>query len=94
MARNDGRESVTPAFSEPEPETEIWFAVPVIVAIKLPVVCVASVIKSFNDVAPVPPEVTASAVASVKTPVDENDDVAVAPKYAVCAEKRVDEAVP
>jgi hypothetical protein len=47
-----------------------------------------------SDVAPVPPLPTESADASVSTPADENVDVAVDPKYAWCAEKSVEDAVP
>lgn len=44
---------------------------------------------------PVPPEETESGVASVKAPAEENDDVAVAPKYALeKTENRVDDAFP
>ena len=42
-------------------------------------VCVPRVIKSLRVVAPVPPEVTARAEASVRTPALEKDDVAVEP---------------
>ena len=39
-------------------------------------------IKSFSDVAPVPPEVIARAEARVRTPALLNDEVAVPPKKA------------
>lgn len=48
-----------------------------------------------KDVCPVPPEVTASAEARVSTPAEENDDVAVAPKYeGPYEENRVVDALP
>ena len=45
--------------------------------------------------APVPPSVTARSVASVSTPAELKDEVAVAPKYALLKTERiVDDAPP
>ncbi len=53
-ARRFGSESVTAAFSDPEPETVIWLAVPAIVAMKLPEVSVESTTAS-GSMAATPP---------------------------------------
>ena len=61
----------------------------------MPVVWVPSVMRSLREVAPVPPDVTARADGSVRTPAFENVAVAVPPKYAIPVfEKSVDDAPP